>query len=171
VQKFFIGLDFLGSGYPKLKSEISKELGQPEGEGFTTTTEKEEKSEDSPLNYSREEVVENNHHHMKSPQSLRSLGEGLSGSDDNGIEDNIIIFDRPFLFYLNDIKSGPLFYGTVEKITNEENTRDEVEGEQERQVKQFILWSCRKFGGFGTISSASSAAAKDEELIKISNES
>lgn len=68
-----------------------------------------------------------------------------------------LIFNRPFLFYLNDTKAGPMFYGIVSKInavvTNNgtEANKDESIISGKAEAEKFILWSCRSFKQSGDI--------------------
>jgi hypothetical protein len=149
VQKFYLGLDFVGKGYPRFDEEFSQDYGRTEATSEEPTVDKREKElsnkeEEKPINSSSSSQIS-----QLSSLSLSSSKEG-SRTEESQItpnDDEIIVFDRPFLFYLNDTRTGPLFYGIVQKIDHATEIKEEDAEtvDLKGQAERFLLWTCRGF--------------------------
>jgi hypothetical protein len=56
-----------------------------------------------------------------------------------------IVFNKPFLFYLNDAKLGPLFYGIVETTQTMIEENPDENSKFSEETLQYLRWSCRSF--------------------------
>jgi hypothetical protein len=157
VQKFYLGLDFVGKGYPRFDEEFSQDYGRTEATseeptvaGSTTNfPDKREKElrnteEEKPINSSSSSQIS-----QLLSLSLSSIKEE-SRTEESQItpnDDEILVFDRPFLFYLNDTRTGPLFYGIVQKIDHATEIKEEDAEtvDLKGQAERFLLWTCRGF--------------------------
>lgn len=154
LEKFYFGTDLSGVGYPKSGAETLTK--KSDGES-TKSLKIIQKSDSDAGNEGITFVISGQ---LKNLTSLENgtqkyfSGESTTTTfftSDTGPGDKFV-FNRPFLWYLDDARLGPLVYGIVENTENmmgAENPEDDSKFSEE--VQRYLMWSCRSFKQSGEI--------------------
>lgn len=137
-----------GVGYPKSVKEFE---GQPNPSIFKDKLKSSQNGDESsvgPISGGGETNLDNSATTDKE-DFLDAITTTPSG--DAALSGEKIVFNRPFLWYLNDSKLGPLFFGVVEQTETESDPDPDENSRFSEETQRYLLWSCRSFKQSGEI--------------------